>query len=244
LRAERPIAFTLIADWLIFSAHSGYSDVNWPRENGGQFLQGGQMSKLPSRAHCQDFRREVAERIVSGEEISALSAELGIGRQLLYSWRVAAHRGDEPRPPRLSPRPRSAPVSSSKNGEQMSKLPPRTYSRDFKRQVVNRIISGEEIRALSAELGIGRQLLYRWREAALRGAELRPRGRPLKAESAPASPSGNLDAAHRRIAELERKVGQQSMEIDYFRGALQHIEASRQAKGKSGVTASSSRARR
>ena len=36
-----------------------------------------------------------------------------------------------------------------------------------------------------------------------------------------------LEAAQRRIAELERKVGQQAVELDFFQGALRRIKASR-----------------
>jgi hypothetical protein len=50
--------------------------------------------------------------------------------------------------------------------------------------------------------------------------------------------------ARRKIAELERKVGQQALEIDFFRGALRRIEASRRASEGPGVTGSSPRSRR
>jgi hypothetical protein len=38
-------------------------------------------------------------------------------------------------------------------------------------------------------------------------------------------PEASLAAARRRIAELERKVGQQQLDLDFFRAALQHVEA-------------------
>jgi hypothetical protein len=37
-------------------------------------------------------------------------------------------------------------------------------------------------------------------------------------------PPDGLAAARQRIAELERKVGQQQLDLDFFRAALQHIE--------------------
>jgi transposase len=124
----------------------------------------------------------------------------------------------------------------------MSK-PPRTFSREFKLQIVERIVAGEPIGALSQELGVHRQLLYKWRDAYRRGDPPRARGRPRKAEGSGAG-TEELEAARRRIEALERKVGQQALEIDFFKGALRHIEASRPANGKPGGTASSRRSKR
>jgi hypothetical protein len=56
--------------------------------------------------------------------------------------------------------------------------------------------------------------------------------------------ANDLAEARRKIVELERKVGQQQLDLDFFRGALRHIEASRQASDRPGATASSPRSRR
>lgn len=50
---------------------------------------------------------------------------------------------------------------------------------------------------------------------------------PLPAEATTSSPTHDPAAAARRIAELERKVGQQQLELDFFRAALRHVRASR-----------------
>jgi hypothetical protein len=50
--------------------------------------------------------------------------------------------------------------------------------------------------------------------------------------------------AQGRIAELERKVGEQALLIDFFEGALQRIEGSRQPSDRPGATASSPRSKR
>jgi transposase-like protein len=130
----------------------------------------------------------------------------------------------------------------------MSKCPPRTHSLEFKRRAVERIEAGEVISVLSRELGVRRQLLYKWRDAFRRGEPPRARGRPSKATvlaaQAAEAERDALAAASRRIAELERKVGQQALEIDFFRGALRRIEASRQANAEPGATASSRRSKR
>src|SRR5262245_41552924 len=72
--------------------------------------------------------------------------------------------------------------------------------------------------------------LYRWREAFRRGGELavRPhRGRPRKGAALA------MAAARRQIAALERKVGQQQLELDFSKQALRHIEALRPADANS-----------
>ena len=128
------------------------------------------------------------------------------------------------------------------------------YSRDFKLEAIRRLEAGESGSALALELGVKRTLLYRWRDAVRAGGELavrETRGRPPKAEAlamararGPAAKAGDLAAARRQIAELERKVGQQQLDLDFFKQALRHFEASRQPIIGSGATASSPRSRR
>jgi transposase-like protein len=114
--------------------------------------------------------------------------------------------------------------------------------------------AGESGTALSRELGIKRTILYRWRDAVRDGGEEALRdgpGRPNGVEKAamvlargPAARARDLDEARRQIVELERKVGEQQVALDFFRGALQRIEASRQPSDGAGVTGSSPRSRR
>ena len=130
----------------------------------------------------------------------------------------------------------------------MPKSPvPRSFSRAFKLKAVKRIRSGEPISALSAEFGVHRQLLYKWRDAYAHG-EPRPRGRPSKAEAlakqADTTGLSELQIAERRVAELERKVGQQQLELDFFQQALRRVEASRRLNVQPGATASSSKSKR
>jgi hypothetical protein len=96
---------------------------------------------------------------------------------------------------------------------------------------------------VARELGIRRELLYKWQaKYAAGGAEaLKTTGRPRPAD---AGLSPEAMDEQRRIAELERKVGEQAVLIDFFEGALRRIEASRRPKDGPGVTASSPRSRR
>jgi hypothetical protein len=59
-----------------------------------------------------------------------------------------------------------------------------------------------------------------------------------------AAKAGDLADARRQVAELQRKVGQQQLDLDFFKQALRHIEESRRPNSGPGVTASSPRSRR
>jgi transposase-like protein len=119
----------------------------------------------------------------------------------------------------------------------------RLFSREFKLAALARLEAAGNVVGVARELGIRRELLYKWQaKFAAGGAEaLRTSGRP-RPTGAGLSPEA-LDGAD-RIAELERKVGQQAFELDFFKGALRLIEASRRPSDGPGVTASSRRSKR
>lgn len=108
----------------------------------------------------------------------------------------------------------------------------RVFSREFKLGAVKRMLAGESPSALARELHLRRKLLYAWKDAYLVGGVkvLRMRGRPRKDEE-PGSPPevrtmrAELLQARKRIAELERKVGQQQLENDFFVEALRRVKA-------------------
>jgi transposase-like protein len=119
----------------------------------------------------------------------------------------------------------------------------RTFTAEFRIGVALRISSGESISALSQELSIKRSVLYRWRDAFLKDGEAglrRPTGRPPdRAGQDPLPPSASpLERAQQRIAELERKIGQQELENDFLRRAFKRVEELRRNKSDSGATAS------
>ncbi len=128
------------------------------------------------------------------------------------------------------------------------------FSRASKLKAIERMDAGENVSALSRELGVKRTMLYRWRVLYRSGGAERfrdRRGRPTLTEAqemaaarAPAAEAESLARAKRRIAELERRLGQQQLDLDFFEKALRHFEASRQASGAPGGTASSSSSRR
>lgn len=141
----------------------------------------------------------------------------------------------------------------------------RVFSREFKVGVVRRMLAGENVSVLARELKFTRKDLYVWRDRFLAGGPeaLRGRGRPSKAEAASLAASGTrakavradtpapaetpgaeLDAARTRIAELERKVGQQQVELDFFRQALLRVKGARRPSTELGVTASTKSSKR
>ena len=129
----------------------------------------------------------------------------------------------------------------------------RTFSREFKLEVVRRMEAGESGTALARELSLKREVLYRWRDAVRHGGAEALRcgpGRPTKVEAlamqaakGPAAKATDLAMARRQIVELERKVGQQQLDLDFFKQALRRIEASPQPSDGPGVTGSSPRSR-
>ena len=136
----------------------------------------------------------------------------------------------------------------------MSQEKRRSFSREFKLAVIERLEAGESGSALALEVGVKRTIIYRWRDAWRVGGALAlrsQRGRPPKLEAQEmadargvAARAGDLKEARRQIVELERKVGQQQLDLDFFKGALRRIETSRRTDTVPGAPASSPRSRR
>src|SRR5260221_11216739 len=140
----------------------------------------------------------------------------------------------------------------------MEKEAERRFSREFKPAALARVAAGENVSALARELGVRRKYLYQWRERFRAGGPvaLRSRGRPTKSEvlamqsgaevalPAPSAimptpaPPDELVTAQRRIAELERKIGQEQIELDFFQQALRQVREKRPRSGAPGGTTS------
>jgi transposase-like protein len=128
----------------------------------------------------------------------------------------------------------------------------RVFSTEFKEKAVLRVEGGERIASVAVELEIQRNLLYEWRVAyrAMGVAGLnRKRGRKKGFLAALARPdaapepdaTSELARAQARIAELERKIGKQQMDIDFFREALRLIDALEAKASATSSTPSSKR---
>jgi transposase len=130
----------------------------------------------------------------------------------------------------------------------MSERKRRVFTAQFKLGVIGRMEAGESATVLSRELNIRRNLLHDWhrvwRRAGVDG--LRRVGRPTLLEAVARSEGRpkTLAEAERKLAELERKIGQQALELDFFGRALQRIEGSRQPSDGPGGPASSRTSKR
>jgi transposase len=138
---------------------------------------------------------------------------------------------------------------------------PSRFSREFKLEALRRMEAGENVSVLARELGVSRKSIYQWRNRYRLGGSkaLRSRGRMTKAVSAhvekPAAEKQPAKAARqtsleeqaraqRRIAALERKIGQQQVELDFFQQALRQVREQRLRSGVPGGTASTKSSKR
>jgi transposase-like protein len=131
----------------------------------------------------------------------------------------------------------------------MPKKRSRVFSRTFKLAAVRRMMAGEDVSALSRELQVLRKDLYYWRTRFRDGGPeaLRGKGRPKKTDlqRGPAKePPGEIEKARERIAELERKIGQQQVDLDFFRQALQRVGGARRPSAAPGVRRSTRSSKR
>ena len=89
----------------------------------------------------------------------------------------------------------------------------------------------DDVEELARELGVTRRCLYKWRtklEVVEPGEEA-------------SRPSTHAASYRREIQQLKRLLAEKTLEVDFFKGALQKVEARRQKRGDSGETASTSR---
>jgi transposase len=125
----------------------------------------------------------------------------------------------------------------------------RVFSQEVKLATVRRMLDGENVIGLARELRVKPKDLYRWRSKFRAGGveALRGPGKPKMAsrpDQAAGPPAGKLAKAQRRIADLERKVGQQQVELDFFRQALRQVRGQRRPSDGPGAEPSTRSSRR
>jgi transposase-like protein len=104
------------------------------------------------------------------------------------------------------------------------------YSRKFQRMAVARMETCEDVGELARELGVRPRCLYKWR----RKLEMVEPGQEASRPSTHAS-------AHRKEIHRLKQLLEKTLEVDFFKGALQKIEARRQRNSGSGEMASTTR---
>jgi transposase len=91
----------------------------------------------------------------------------------------------------------------------------RNFTKEFKEAAVRRLEVGGSPAEIARACEVKANVLYRWR-------------RERKQQGADAFPGpGQRRAEENQIAELERKVGRQALEIDFLKRCLQHVEPER-----------------
>jgi transposase len=136
-------------------------------------------------------------------------------------------------------------------------MPRRKLSRDEKLAAVKRMLARENVVGLARELNVSRKMLYDWRAKYLAGgaAALRGPGQPRKAVAVepppdasaaapPLPPHAELVKARARIVELERKIGRQQLELDFFQQALRQVGDKRRPSDEPGAKTSTPSSRR
>jgi transposase len=108
------------------------------------------------------------------------------------------------------------------------------YTQEFREMALERMKVSSSITALAKELGIPRERLHRWRKAVVAQPEMEtwtpPNREKLK--------------LRRQLQQTQQLLTEKTLEVDFFKGALQKIEARRQKKESAGETASTSKSGR
>jgi transposase-like protein len=97
------------------------------------------------------------------------------------------------------------------------------YPIEFRRVVVERMKQCNNITLLAKELGLERKLMYNWRD------QLEPRA--SGSQAAPQTREAKLEQENIR---LKRSLADKTLELDFFKGALQKVEARRRQRKNSG----------
>lgn len=104
------------------------------------------------------------------------------------------------------------------------------YPTAFRKLALERMKTCKNVSELSAELGLHRTQLYKWRRA------MEP------TDDGHGPPANSHERGLRKeLRELKRVLGEKVLEADFFKGALQKVEARCQNSGGSGEMASTSK---
>ena len=103
------------------------------------------------------------------------------------------------------------------------------YSLEFRRIAVERMKGCNNIVALAGELGVERKSLYLWRE------QLDPESVIRRAAGRPAR--SRATELEKEVTRLKRVLADKTLELDFFKGALQKVTGRRrQSKNSGGKT--------
>ena len=103
----------------------------------------------------------------------------------------------------------------------------RKFTKEFKQAAVGRLNAGQSLAEVARALEVHPADVHRWRRELQEHGERAFQG------------SGKKRAEESQIAELERKVGRQALEIDFLKRALQHVEEQRLLRALNGAPSTS-----
>jgi transposase-like protein len=106
------------------------------------------------------------------------------------------------------------------------------FTKEFKLAAVQRLERGSSIGEVARALEVNPNVLHRWRREIHQGP-----GNVFPGH-------GKQRWADGRIAELERKIGQQALEVDFLKGCLQRIEEQRMLQALTGNPPSTGRSKK
>jgi len=110
--------------------------------------------------------------------------------------------------------------------------PARRYPREFRLMAVERMKSCDNIGALAQELGVPRRRLYKWRD----------RLDPVEpGEESALQQSSRESRLRTQVHRLKRVLAEKTLEVDFFKGALQKVEARRRRSSNSGEQTSTTK---
>ena len=117
----------------------------------------------------------------------------------------------------------------------MAKRRAKQYSTRFRQLVVERMRVEKNISQLARELGLDRSMIYNWQRK-MEG----PKSENIATDDVEIQPL-RVQELQAKIARLERVIGRQALELDFFDGALRRIRERGQKSGASGETSSTPR---
>jgi transposase-like protein len=106
------------------------------------------------------------------------------------------------------------------------------FTKEFKLAAVQRLEQGVSLGEVARALEVNPNVLHRWRRETRQGP-----GNVFPGH-------GKQRWAEGRVAELERKIGQQALEIDFLKGCLQRIEEQRMLQALTGNPPSTGKSRK
>jgi transposase-like protein len=108
----------------------------------------------------------------------------------------------------------------------------RKFTKEFKLAAVRRLETGASMAEVARACEVNPNVLHRWRREFRDGVDRAFPG------------LGNKKADASQVAGLERKIGQQTLEIDFLKRALQRVEEARMLQALNRTTLSTGKSSR